>query len=303
MRKLTKTQFDRIDGWMQIHARPLDRAKWNQMFHGGSREDIVAEMLRYQNPDGGFGNGFEPDVLLPASAAIPTAEAIFLARDYALPAGEWYGKMLDYFENTVLDIPKYWEDCPPEAMNYPHAPWWNYAPCTVFNPNPCGVVASAMLEMGSPSQKKLGKKIAADCLSLLLSDDFCGDHDTLNMMALVNVLREGDYPQYDNDVHHAIRRRIRENTCFDRSKWMEYTFQPLDFADAPDSPWYDVVKEGVEENFDFWLDSLNDEGVWEPNFSWGVDSDIAREVRRQWKGHIACKRTRILRNFGRISLV
>ncbi len=28
-------------------------------------EDIVAELLKYQNPDGGLGDGFEPDVLLP----------------------------------------------------------------------------------------------------------------------------------------------------------------------------------------------------------------------------------------------
>lgn len=85
-------------------------------------------------------------------------------------------------------------------MDYPHAPWWNYAPCTVFNPNPCAVVASAMILYGTDSQKQLGFKIADDCLNLLIGDGFCGDHDTLNIQALVEQLSQIHSPLVSDEL-------------------------------------------------------------------------------------------------------
>ena len=301
MRKLSKEQLGRMDRWMRKNARAYDLAKWDFLFGNGSKEAIVTEMLKYQNEDGGLGNGFEADVLLPLSAAIPTAEAIFQLYDYDLDGNApWFQWILKYFEQSVQDIPKYWEDCPKEAMEYPHAPWWNYAPCLVFNPNPCGVVASAFFAFGTESQKQLAGKIAMDCLNLLKSKDFCGDHDSLNILALVEQLQKIGSPLITEEVLAAMRRRILENTCFDAEKWMEYTFQPLDFVSSPASVWYEVVEKGIEENFDFWLDNLNQDGIWEPNFSWGIDSEVSRQVTQNWRGYLTVKRARILKNFGRI---
>ncbi len=301
MRKLTGKQFEKMDAWMQQRARPIDRAKWNYLFHGGSAEEIAAQILPYQNADGGLGHGFEPDLCLPLSAAIPTAEAIFLAYDYGLDCtASWFGAILAYFEQTVQDIPKYWEDCPRAAMDYPHAPWWTYAPCTVFNPNPCAVVASAFLRYGTVSQRSLGEQIAKDTLAFLTGTEFCGDHDTLNCMALVEQLIAIDSPLITEDVLSAMRRRIIENTCFDPGKWHQYYFCPLDFVSSPDSLWYDTIKTGITANLDFWLDTINADGIWTPNFSWGTDSDIARQVTEQWKGCVTVKRARILANFGLI---
>jgi len=47
-----------MDAWMQTNARPLDRAKWNMLFKSGSKEQIISEILAYQNSDGGLGGGF-----------------------------------------------------------------------------------------------------------------------------------------------------------------------------------------------------------------------------------------------------
>ena len=301
MNILTKKHIDRIDQWMQSHSRPYDLAKWNYLVHNGSKDDIVLQMLKYQNPDGGMGSGFEPDVICPKSAAIPTAEAIFQAYDYDLDCtSDWMKRILSYFEQSVQKIPKYWEDCPKEAMDYPHAPWWSYQPCTVFNPNPCGAVASAMIRYGTESQKQLGYRIADDCLKLLISNDFCGDHDTLNMLALVEQLISIGSPLVTDTVMTAMKRRILENTCFDTQRYHEYVFTPLDFVTSPDSIWYDTVGHGIDATFDFWFNSLNADGVWNPNFSWGIDSDISRQVTTYWTGYVTVKRVKILKNFNRI---
>jgi len=303
MRRLSKAQLKRMDNWMQENARAYDRAKWNYLFHDGSKNQIVSEMLKYQNPDGGMGSGFEADIICPLSAAIPTAEAIFQAYEYGLDcSAEWFRRILLYFEKTVQDIPKYWEDCPEEAMDYPHSPWWNYEPSTKFNPNPCGVAASALIRYGTDSQKRLGYRIAEDCFRLLKSSDFCGDHDSLNMQALVEQLLQMGSSLITEEIIAAMRRRILENTCFDPAKYHEYCFTPLDFVFSPDSLWYKDVQNGIEPTFDFWLDNINEQGVWTPNFSWGVDSDISRQVTKNWTGYITVKRAKILLAFGRIEM-
>ena len=121
MRKLSKEQFQKMDSWMQNSARAFDRAKWNFIFSGGTKEAIVEEMLKYQNKDGGMGNGLEADLLCPSSSAIATAEAIFQAYEYGLDCNApWFKKILDYFENSIQDIPKYWEDLPLEAVHVLH---------------------------------------------------------------------------------------------------------------------------------------------------------------------------------------
>lgn len=303
MRVLTKNQLEIMDGWVQANARSYDRAKWNYLFHRGEKDDIVREMLRYQNSDGGFGHGFESDMRSPLSAAIPTAEAIFQAYDYDLDCtSSWFQKLLSWFEHSVQEIPKYWEDCPKEAMDSPHAPWWNYEPCTAFSPNPCAVAASALIRYGTEAQQALGLRVAGDCLALLTGDGFCGDHDSLNLLTLVEQLSAIGSPLVTEEVVAAMRRRIADNVCYDAGKWHEYYFQPLDFVFSPDSMWYGTVEKGIEANIDYWLDTIGPEGVWSPNFSWGTDTEAARQATKDWKGYIAVKRAKILLNFNRIEL-
>ena len=43
MRGLTKRQLAKMDEWMQSNARPFDLAKWNYLFHDGTKDAIVDE--------------------------------------------------------------------------------------------------------------------------------------------------------------------------------------------------------------------------------------------------------------------
>lgn len=304
MKHLTREQFTKMDAWIEQNARPLEKACWHYRFGHGTKEEIVRQLCLYQNADGGFGNGLEADLQYPGSAAIPSAEAIFLTYRYGLDGtAPRFRALLSYFERSVQDIPKYWEDFPREALEHPHAPWWRYEANPAFSPNPCAAAASALIRYGTETQKELGLRVAKDCLSFLKSAAFCGDHDTLNLMALVEQLLAIDSPLIDEEVIASLKRRILENTCFEPALWREYTFCPLDFVFSPDSLWYDAVKEGIEANLDFWVESLGDDGVWEPNFSWGVDSDVSRRVTENWRGYLAVNRASILAAFGRIELL
>ena len=51
--------------FIYLNARPLDFARWRFLFENGSRENVLDILSEYQNEDGGFGGGLEPDCLNP----------------------------------------------------------------------------------------------------------------------------------------------------------------------------------------------------------------------------------------------
>ena len=300
-RFLEKHQFKKMQEWVRANARPLELAKWDFLFNNGKKEKIVEEMLKYQNPDGGFGNALEPDLLLPGSSAIASGEAIFTAYKYGVDCSEkWFAKLLDYFVSTMQNTPSFWEFAPKEVENYPRPPWWGYGPDEKFAPNPCAIVASAMIVYGTEKHKAIGLKIAQKCFDFLLSEKHCGDHDSYCLIALVEKLKSVNSPLITDEIISSMKRRISENVCYDESQWSGYYPHPHQFADSPSSEWYDCVKDGIDKNLNYLLNNINEDGVWQPNFSWGVDSDTAREVTKIWTGYIAVDRARILKNYNMI---
>ena len=298
MKKLTERQLRAIENWIYSHARPLEVAKWKLIFDKGSGNDVVTAMQKYQNDDGGFGNGFEADTLAPESAAISSAEAIFTAQDYGLDfQSEWAKKLLHYFEKTCQNTPSFWTLIPKSIDDYPHPPWLNYSPDTQFSPNPCAGIASALIVYGTDSQRALGNEIAQKSIDFLNSGDICFGHQTYCLQRLYAALRDVNSNLIDEQTTDSMKRRISADVCYDKSKWTEYVAQPLDLIDSPASPWYPLVESGVENNIDYWINSLSDEGCWQNNFSWGVDTDVSRRVSQNWKGYIAVSRVRILRAF------
>lgn len=215
MEFLTENQIRCTEKWIHKNARKFDVAKWDYLFNSGSEENIVVEMLKFQNKDGGFGNGLEADILLPLSAAIPSAEAIFTAYDFELDCtADWFKKLLNYFESTLQITPSFWECAPKEFENYPHAPWWNYQPDTKFSPNPCAVIASAMIMYGTQKQKEIGNNVAIKCVEFLNRDDFCGDHDCFNLQRLFQTLQYINSPLINKASINSMNRRISDNVCF-----------------------------------------------------------------------------------------
>lgn len=299
--KLDSYHIMKMEDWIYKNARPIEVAKWNNLFNNGSKDSIVEEMLKYQNVDGGFGNGFESDILLPTSASIPSTEAIFTAYDYELDcSAKWFEELLHYFEKTIQVTPSFWEKVPKACEDYPHAPWWNYMADKEFTPNPSAVIASAFLAYGDETQKKLGNNIAIRCFEFLNSKEICSDHDCYCLLRLLKKLEELESPLINDITMKSMRRRILTCVCFDESKWMEYVAQPLDLVDNPDSKWFELVEQGIDKNFLFWINNLDENGVFIPNFSWGIDSQEARQATINWMGYVTVKKARVFKKFNLI---
>lgn len=303
MEKLEEYQVKSIEKYILNNARDIEKAKWKYLFNNGKKEEIVSELIKYQNSDGGFGNGLEADSLLPTSTNIASAEAILTAYEYRLDCkGEWFENLLMYFERNIQNTPSFWEKVPMEVEDFPHAPWWSYAPDTKFTPNPCAVVASAFIKYGNDKQRELGSKIASHCIEFLKSDDECSEHDCYCLQRLYEILKELNHELIDETSVKSMERRILNCVCTDENEWINYVAQPLDLVNSPNSEWYKLLESSIEKNFAYWINTLNEEEFWQPNFSWGVNSDVARSVTEVWKGYITVKRMRIFKAFGYISV-
>ena len=67
--------------FVNSQARPLEQALYAFHFQGGEADAVLAALSSFQNADGGFGNGLEPDVQLANSSAIVTTVGLQHLRD------------------------------------------------------------------------------------------------------------------------------------------------------------------------------------------------------------------------------
>src|SRR5690349_7338849 len=74
----TATAVDRARGFFAGWGRELDRARFAYHFAGGSREALLEALGKYQNGDGGFGQGLEPDITAPDSQPFATELALLI---------------------------------------------------------------------------------------------------------------------------------------------------------------------------------------------------------------------------------
>jgi hypothetical protein len=123
MAELSAKQMDQIKDYIYTQGRLLERQLYRYFFEQGSQAACLRALLAYQNDDGGFGNGIEPDLLCPHSTAVGAETAMFVL------------EMLDCHPPQVVEPLAHWVFAnqnhlgviphPPAGLtDYPHQPWW-----------------------------------------------------------------------------------------------------------------------------------------------------------------------------------
>lgn len=298
--KLYQEQVDAIEMWIMEDGRPLEKAKWQVMMRDAEADLVLAELLKFQNADGGFGNGLEADITMPESSATASAEALFIADEYGfLQDAPWLAQLLAYFEQTADEQrPMTWEQVPSSVEAHPHAPWWQYQAATAYRPNPGAVAAAVLMIYGNPVQQDLGLREAERAVAFLLQTEEAFEHDLFCLQFLVEHLLAVNAPMITEEVIAKLQKLIQQTVVLDVAQWGGYVAQPLDFVDQPNSLWYQAVAAGIENNFAYWLEKLNSAGYWQPNFSWGEESATAQRVTQIWRGVVSVQRVAKFKHFG-----
>ena len=81
MKLLTSDSFEKARTFVMEQGRELERRLLSYYFDDGTPAAVLSELASYQNQDGGFGNGLEPDIQLPDSSVITTTIALRILRE------------------------------------------------------------------------------------------------------------------------------------------------------------------------------------------------------------------------------
>jgi len=283
-------------------ARPLDLALYNFHFNNGSQQAIIEALAAYQNEDGGFGKGIEPDFQMPDSSALGTTLALqYLVRLGKHEPTDLVREAIAYLLQTYDQQKNGWNIVPKAVDDCPHAPWWQYER------------SQQGFGWGNPSAEILGYLLQYQ--TLVKDDAFL---DTLRARALQRLheltkLEEPDfhellcyirlYEQADrslqSQLYDTLANLITKVVNLNPDEWKSYVAMPLTFVKTPGSPFADLFDEAIiAANLDHLKQSLVGGDHWEPTWDWGDTYPEAWGLAKQaWSGKLTVETTMLLRAF------
>lgn len=136
MKLLKKEIFNQIQAWVYRNARYVEITWWKYLFENGRKEDVVHALSFYQNEDGGFGNGLEPDCSNPNSSPATTQMAYSRLLSVGCDNKEhpMIQGIIRYLENSEYFTEHGWYWSIPSNNDYPCQPWY-YFPNAPWFPN------------------------------------------------------------------------------------------------------------------------------------------------------------------------
>ena len=105
------------------NGRLLERKLFEYFFENGTKQACLKALFAYQNEDGGFGNGIEPDLLCPDSTAIGAETALYVLELLDCHNAETIGGLVDWIV-THQNSEGFINHPPANMFNYPYQPWW-----------------------------------------------------------------------------------------------------------------------------------------------------------------------------------
>lgn len=233
-------------------ARLVEGRLFATVFEDADSQGVIDALRGYQNADGGFGHGLEPDKRCPDSLPLDVEVAFDTllaagARDETMirRAVDWLSQTAD--ANGAVPL------CGPAVEGYPraeHITEWTYTPSL----NPTAGLVGRLHKLGfeHPWRDKAGAWCAAE-LAKELPEDAHGLHEALEFL------------EYTDDVDLD---RIRD--WLPKLQWFRadaadptYGVTPLHLASSPDSFWRPLFTEAqLDGHLDRLIADQQDDGGW-----------------------------------------
>ena len=216
------------------HARPLERAIYNYYFEDGTKEAVINELEKFQNPDGGFGHGLEADNWNPNSNPIATNDAIItLHRIQAFKeADDMVNRIVRYLQShdSFDEEQRKWLFAIETNKEYPHAIWWEKKEDGIDGYNPTVSLAAFMVCFGKNTSYY--EKIIRDAYAYLKEKVEIGGDGLKCYLLCYDLLTENGITDIVNlaDMKQLIKEQIENAICRDIEKYgVEYVTVPSDF--------------------------------------------------------------------------
>lgn len=276
--------FNRGLAFVQAHARPLDRARMDHRLRRGSAAGVVEALAGFQNADGGFGHGLEPDLRTPASTAIATSAAFQALREAGVGEDEpMVRRALAWLEGAFDWDAGVWPIIGPEVDQAPHAFWWDWDEALAerwngFRFNPSVELLAGLYAWRPAASPALIARAEAGLLEdLARGRRPTGAYDIKCALRLVRT------PAAPAEVRARVEAALRE-TIAALAPDDEHA-PPLELAPAPDEPLAELMAGRIDKAFEDLLAAQQADGGWRPFWNWSaVDAEAWAAAERDWRG-------------------
>ena len=256
-------------------ARLLERRRYAYLILDGEPRAVREALLPYQNADGGFGNGLEPDVRGPVSQPVPTWTALCVLDEI----GDFSGSMVTQACDYLLSITTAEGGVPfvlSSVRNYPRAPWWEPEDQPTASLNPTAAIAGLLHKHGVNHPWLSGA--TEYCWHKLDTMDQTNPYE---MRAVIPFLDYVPDRRRAEQVFARIGPKILEQKLVTLTLSTEdETHSPLNFAPRPESIARQLFSDSViEAHLDKLASSQQEDGGWA--FNWLAWNPLAA---LEWRG-------------------
>lgn len=272
------------------HARLLEQRVHAALFESGSRAAVVAALAAYQNTDGGFGHGLEPDKRAPRSQPLDVEFAFETlatvgedASELTMAACDWLGTVAATSGAVPILLPS--------IAGYPRAHHFEpteYSPD--LNPTAAIVAHAHALDIVHPWVDRATEYCFAEVEGGRVPKEA---HAILGLSKLA---------EHAPDRTRAARAAERLAEALPTAEFMKfdaesdtYGVTPLEFAPSPDSAarsWFDDSV--IQEHLDHLAHDQQSDGGW--RITWEPPTEASRH---EWRGVRSLVAVRVLTAYGR----
>jgi hypothetical protein len=279
--------------FLRSEARLLEQRLFASLFLGESPAGVVAALRGYQNDDGGFGHGLEPDKRCPASLPIDVEVALQAYASAGADDPEMLRRACDFLARNSVDGAVSLASDVIEA--YPRAEhWtdWTYAPGL----NPTAGLAGLLHRIGFAHPWR--DDATRFCWRALESGSL---PDEVHALAeVLGFLEHAGEPDRAERHAAAVLERLTASPMFHLDPEAEgYGLSPLTVAPFADSRWRSLF---TEAQLDGHLDRL--QATQEADGGWPITWEPPSAASRlEWRGIVTLGALRTLTSYGRLKPV
>ena len=267
---MDKIDLKHVSNWMHRNARELDLKIWDCLFAGGKAVAVADAMVAYQNEDGGFGHGIDPDnwnVNSVPYATLYAIETLELVGFHDINHSVYQG-IRKYLNATAPDK---WIFTLPTNKDYPHASFYNYD--EQYNKvESTGVIISLsvfVIKYASDLSVYATVINELDTFISKLQGNDLGDMGPSSYIKLIDAIKEKGIKKYDyQELQKRLVNIVNQVMQKDEKQWEYYGYRPSDFIKSKDSIFLNGNEEIVEKECEFLIKTLPQNDVWPVSWCW-----------------------------------
>ena len=302
---LSREAFAKAEVSISETARPLEQALFAFYFKHGSRDAVIAELVKFQNNDGGFASCLESDTRWCGSSPLGAMKALGILTDIGAPANDAHVKaVIGYLLANFDDQHGMWHALPKEANTAPHASWWEVredtGKCEVESPLfPTAALAGYLQNYPALLPPGFLKRVTESSLKHLADAPVHMQMpDIESLIELVRLLP----PDRSTDAVRKLKSVLAVVAVQDPKQWSSYNVKPLTFVHSPQSPFYPEMEKAIGPNLDYIISTQKSDGGWGLTWSWEDRNPTAWKLaEKEWQGVVCLENLKTLQAFHRIA--